>query len=290
MKDPQTLSIIGAGRLGAALGRALAARGYAVGLVVSRHLSAARRAARLITPRPPHLAFEQLKVCPDSDLLIIATPDGAIAEVAAQLAALDSSRRPRVALHLSGALASDVLAPLEARGFAVGSLHPLLSVSDSINGAEALSQANFCLEGQPRALRAARAIVRALGAKSFSLSAENKPLYHAAAVMSAGHLVALFDLAAGLLTRCGLPEKEARAVLRPLAESAVANLSRQTPAAALTGPFARADAATIEKHLRVLPPEARAAYLALGRHAITLAREQGADQFALQKIIDLLER
>ncbi len=284
-----SISFIGAGRLGAALGRALAARGFTIETVVTRRLASAQKAARFIEGRPRPLAFAQLKACPDSDLLIIATPDGAIADVAAQLAGLPQPSKRRVTLHLSGALASDTLAPLRQAGYAVGSLHPLLSLSEPVAGAEALPAAYFCLEGQPRAVRLARVVVRALGAKGFTVGTENKPLYHAAAVLACGHLVALFDLAAGMLTRCGLPEKQARAVLWPLVESTVANLSRQPPAAALTGPFARADAATIEKHLAVLPPEARAAYLALGRHALELARTQGADAAGLSAIAGLLD-
>ena len=274
--------------MGTALGRALAARGLAVEMVVARRLTAARKAARLMAPRPRACAFAELKVCPESDLLIIATPDGAIAGVATQLAALAATNKRRVALHLSGALSSEVLAPLKQKGYAIGSLHPLISVSEPLTGAAALPHAYFCSEGQPRAARAARAVARLLGAKSFTISTENKPLYHAAAVMSCGHLVALFDLAAGMLTRCGLPEKQARAVLWPLVESTVANLAGQTPAAALTGPFARADAATIQKHLAVLPAEVRAAYVILGRHALELARRQGADETGLQEIARLL--
>jgi predicted short-subunit dehydrogenase-like oxidoreductase (DUF2520 family) len=283
-----SLSIIGAGRLGAALGLALARRGYVVDVVVSRRPASARRAARILSARG--FVLEQLRERPASDLLIIATPDGAIAQVAAQLAALPGAAKNLTALHLSGALSSETLAPLKNIGYACGSLHPLLSVSDAATGAETLPDAYFCLEGQPRAVCTARAAVRALGAESFTIATENKPLYHAAAALSSGHLTALFALAADLLAGCGLDAKQARKVLLPLVESAVANLVRQAPAAALTGPFARADAATVERHLAVLPAEARDAYIALGRHALTLAQTHGAEETGLQAIAELLGR
>jgi predicted short-subunit dehydrogenase-like oxidoreductase (DUF2520 family) len=287
--NSHSLAIIGAGRLGAALGRALAARGYAVEMVATRRATSARRAARLIAPRPAAVVFGQLAKLPAAGLLVIATPDGAIADTAARLAALPAAPGRRVALHLSGALSSEILSPLANAGYAVGSLHPLLSVSDSKTGADALPGAYFCVEGQPRAARAARAVMRALGARSFTIATEHKALYHAAAALSSGHLTALFDLAAGLLARCGVAEMQARAALWPLLASAVDNLTRQPPAAALTGPFARADAATVARHLAALPAEARAAYLALGRRALMLAQAHGADENGLQTIARLLD-
>jgi predicted short-subunit dehydrogenase-like oxidoreductase (DUF2520 family) len=288
-----SVAIIGAGRLGSALALALSQSGYAVVALVASHAPHARRAARALSPRPLALGATQLASLPDTDLLLITTPDDQINGVAVRLAQVFAARdanavspqpqqRPaRVALHASGALASDALAPLAAQAFSLGSLHPLVSISDPQSGASNLRGAFYCLEGKARALSAANKIVRALGGQSFSIAARHKPLYHAAAVMSAGHLVALFSLAMRMLAHCGLSERQASRVLLPLAGSTLENLAHSIyPASALTGPFARADFDTLRRHLFALrefdPHETLPVYIALGRHALRLARGDGA--------------
>ncbi|HYP02722.1 MAG TPA: DUF2520 domain-containing protein, partial [Pyrinomonadaceae bacterium] len=285
--------------------------GYAVVALVARRAPHARRAARTLSPPPLARGATQLDTLPDTDLLLITTPDDQIAGVAARLArvfaARDANRvsplprRPaRVVLHASGALVSDALAPLAAHAFSLGSLHPLVSISDPRSGASNLRGAFYCLEGEARARAAANKIVRALGGRSFSIDARRKPLYHAAAVMSAGHLVALFSLATEMLVRCGLSARQASRVLLPLAASTLENLSRGAqPASALTGPFARADVATLRRHRSALPREfdtgeTLPVYVALGRHALRLARARGgrgdaASRAALAEIEALLK-
>ena len=288
------MSVVGAGRLGTALARALVARGYDVRALVSRRATSARRAIVASGARSASaLSRARLDELPPTDLLFITTQDGAVSEVAGRLAALPWAKpRNRVALHVSGALSSEALATLRERGFAVGSMHPLAAVSHPEAGAESLSRAFYCVEGDARAVRAARRVVRDLGGRSFTVPAEAKALYHAAAVMSAGHAVALFDLAAGLLELCGLSRRHASEVLLPLAQSALDNLSRQPPERALTGTFARGDASTVRKHLAALrragDDEALAAYALLGSVSLRLARRAGAGDERLEEITRLL--
>ncbi|HEX5707178.1 MAG TPA: Rossmann-like and DUF2520 domain-containing protein [Pyrinomonadaceae bacterium] len=320
-KRRTTVNVVGAGRLGTALARALSSAGYDVRAVVNKTAGHARRAARLVASKPRALSASQLSLLPDADLVILSVPDDALPRVADELAASLASkeaslasvekgkgkssvknegrrpRRARVALHASGALSSDVLAPLRARGFAVGSMHPLASVSaDAEAGAESLRAAFYCVEGDAGALRAARRAVRDLGGRSFSIQASDKALYHAAAVVASGHTVALFDLAARTLALCGLSQRRARQVLLPLLASTLSNLSHETPPRALTGTFARADVETVRKHLAALrarrgddtEADALATYTLLGRHSLRLTAENGADAVALKRIAQLL--
>src|SRR4051812_4119506 len=204
--------MIGAGRMGTALALALSSHGYEIEAVVARHLAHARRSAKLAGAQTLALTPTELKRLPASDILFITTPDDAIEATARHLAAiLESEKRKsageqkqnaRVALHASGALSSDVLQSLRRVGFTVGSLHPLVSVSEARHGARSLSSAFFCIEGDRRAQSIARSLVRSLGAKSFSINTKDKALYHAAAVMSSGHVTALFEIATELLARC----------------------------------------------------------------------------------------
>lgn len=316
LKRKPSVAIIGAGRLGTALAVALEAEGYRVTALVARQLAHARRAARRLRTRPPALDSAQLARIPESDIFIISTPDDEIAATAERLAATlgaterppkDQKRsrsvqtlsrtRPRVALHASGALSSDVLRPLRAAGFAVGSLHPLVSVSDAASNAKDLRGAFYCVEGDAAALRAARRVVRDLGGHSFTVEASRKALYHAAAVTASGHAVALFDLACELLALCGLSPREARRVLLPLSLGTLSNLAAAAANhSALTGPFARADASTVRRHLaaldalaeRAAPRDALAAYALLGLRSLRLASAKGAASARLEEIARLL--
>ncbi|HEX8921389.1 MAG TPA: DUF2520 domain-containing protein, partial [Pyrinomonadaceae bacterium] len=131
-----------------------------------------------------------------------------------------------------------------------------------------------------------------LGAQSFSISADNKALYHAAAVMTSGHTTALFDIAVEMLSRCGLTQTRARAVLLPLLRSTLENLYATDPAHALTGTFARADTATVRRHLDALISQGMqdvlAAYTLLGQRSLRLAKTAGAGSDALKEIAQVL--
>lgn len=262
--------------MGGALALALASRGYVVEALVARKVSHARRVGSLLQQRPIALSEVQLARLPPSDLILIATPDDLINDTAQRLAGAQKViRGSRTVLHTSGALSSKVLSPLAEAGFGTGSLHPLISISD-LSAFDKLQGAFFCLEGDYAALRVARQVVRDLGGHAFSIKPRDKALYHAAAVMASGHMTALFDIALEMLARCGLSRRRARAVLLPLVESAVANLSMMAPEQALTGTFARGDVVTVQRHLAILEkqslPEALAAYVLLGRRSLSLAK------------------
>ena len=254
-KPKPTISIIGAGRLGTALALALASKGYPIRALAARRTAHARKSITLCE-LPSHtlaLGADQLEQLPPSDLVLITTPDDVIAGIAQTFAKLARSARQRSTfLHTSGALSSAVLSPLAKRGFHTGSLHPLVSVSDPRAGAEALSGAFYCVEGDSAAVRSAKWLVRDLNGNAFTIRPQSKALYHAAAVMASPHLVALFDIASEMLIVCGLKGKRARQILLPLVESTVKNLKATDPQHALTGTFARGDLATVERHLKVL--------------------------------------
>lgn len=267
--------------------------GYEIEAVVARRPGQARRSAALLGPSTLALAANQLHRLPASKIIFIATPDDDISSTAADLAKQGNPTRGRTVLHTSGALSSaEVLEPLAAGGFNVGSLHPLVSVSEPLAGSVSLRGAFYCLEGDAAAIRVARSIVRDLKGHGFHIPSSYKPLYHAAAVMASGHMVALFELATEMLAQCGLDSKTARRVLSPLLESTVANLSTSEPAEALTGTFARGDLATVQRHLGALSGrqfgEALAAYKLLGRRSLKLARER-LDPKIRKQILRMLE-
>ena len=273
-KQKPPVSIIGTGRLGTALALALADKSYPIRSLVARTVASARKAASHLDPLDGAiqvLAAKNLVSLRPADLFLISTPDDQIAHVASELARLESKRKA-VALHTSGALSAEVLGPLRKRGWSTGSIHPLISVSGSTT---ALNGAFWSVEGDQAALRLGKTIVRDLGGKSFSIRSEDKPLYHAAAVMSAGNVVALFDVALEMLVQCGLTRKTARNVLLPLLASTLRNLETKDPADALTGTFARGDVETVRRHLKALKinKDALDLYRLLGKRSLKLTKD-----------------
>ncbi len=173
-------------------------------------------------------------------------------------------------------------------GCRIGSIHPLVSISDARLGAERFADAYFCLEGDEEATEIGEQIVKQLGGKSFSITAEYKTLYHAAATAACGHLVALVDVAIEMLTKCDLEKANAQEILLPLIKSTVENLETQSTAEALTGTVARADIKTLENHLETLEKngskEAQEVYLQLAARSVHLAEQQGANAENLEII------
>jgi predicted short-subunit dehydrogenase-like oxidoreductase (DUF2520 family) len=297
-----SVTIIGPGRLGRAFAIALSDSDYSITALVARRPAMAEKAASLLPSghvRIQTLGVNQLARLTPTDLVLITTPDDAIEATAQRLAALANRKgRGSVVLHTSGALSSAVLEPLARVGFRTGSIHPLVSVSDPGAGAKALHGAYYCVEGDKAATKMARGIVNDLGGKSFSIEPKSKALYHAAALIAAGHLTALVDLAVEMLVSCGLTRPAAQRVLMPLVESSIANLQASPPESALTGTFARGDLATVKRHLEALSAEGKSGgkdsdalniYKLLGLRSLRLARKNGLDSQLSKKIKALLE-
>ena len=296
-KPKPTISIIGAGRLGTALAIALTSKDYPIVAVAARRAAHARKSISLsgLPSQTLALGADQLEQLPPSDLVLITTPDDVIATIARSFAKLRRSSRHRTTfLHTSGALSSEALSPLAKAGFHTGSMHPLVSISNPRAGADALRGAFYCLEGDSVATRYAKAIVRDLNGKAFTISPQSKALYHAAAVMASPHLVALFDLASEMLVSAGLKKEAARNILAPLLQSTVNNLKHATPEKALTGTFARGDLATVQRHLKALSgkqlAEALQIYKLLGLHSLQLAAKTGLKPQLVNEIRKALKK
>ena len=302
-----TVGIVGAGRVGRALGRLLHKAGGRIGPVITRSLGTAREARRRIGSGQPQTGVSESLL--SVDLVLIATPDRAIAATAKALAQIGESKdvssalrarkdvrgkAPRAAwsgktvLHTSGALASDLLEPLRLQGAAIGSLHPLQTFSGRT--VPSLQGSTCVIEGDPGALRMARRICRDLGGIAVTLPPGNKGAYHTGAALAAGHLLALFEAAVRMLVKSGFPKNRAVAALLPLTRQTLANFERVGASAAWTGPLSRGDFEVIRRHLEALhrfPREYRAAYEALSRLAANvLANGSPAKQHVRKRALE----
>jgi predicted short-subunit dehydrogenase-like oxidoreductase (DUF2520 family) len=283
----QSISIIGAGRVGGALAIALNRTGYTIDSVYYR---GTKYLAALKDTRPQTTRFENSlrSDLPASDILFIASGDPDIRGIADEIAEL--SGLPKFAFHTSGSLSSEELSSLSEKGVRTGSLHPLAAVSDPVAGAERFRGAFFCVEGDEDSVKVAEELALAVGGRPFSIPSGSKPIYHAAAVMSAGHVVALLDAAIEMMTHCGLSPDESREILVPLAAGSIENLKDRRPAAALTGPYARGDASALSRHVSSFEDaqvgdELRNIYLDLALRSVEMMAAEGRELEPLRESI-----
>ena len=267
----KSLAIVGAGRVGRALGKRLREEGWRIGAVVTRSALSARKAVRSIGAGRACVGVSREILA--ARVVLICTPDDAISSVAREIAGLlheedDPSLRGTVFLHTSGALDAGVLRPLKKYGAALGSLHPLQSFSGI--GIPPLEGRFFAIEGDDLALRTARKVVRSLGGRPVQISSGKKCLYHAAAALAAGHILAIEEAATRMLMSAGLKRTEAVDALLGLTRQVLLNFVRLGSRAAWTGPLARGDYRIVLAHgqaMSALPAEYTAAYKALNRLA-----------------------
>jgi len=265
------IAIVGGGRMGRGLAGALAEAGEQV-VLWSR-----REAAGGVD-----------EAVSGAGSVILAVPDDVIPTLSGELARAGVVRAEQVVLHLSGLHGREALSPLTPTGAALGSLHPLQTVSDPGTAAERWRGAYAAVEGDDRAVTEAERLARCLGLHPFRLEAGQKPAYHAGAVMIGNYVVALAGAAARLAASAGVPAELASRLYLPLMVGALENLDRQTPAAALTGPVRRGDLGTIRAHLAALGPDDRVLYAALGLEALRLAREAGLDPARAEEVGQVL--
>ncbi len=281
-----TIGFIGAGATASALAGAFAKAGLPVVAIASRRPD---RAAALAARLPGTVAVTNSQTIVDrADLVFLAVPDDAIAPVCEGL----RWRAATNAVHCSGAHSLDVLAAARDGGAGTGSCHPLQTLTGAAGEAGRLAGCVFGIEADEPLRSTLREIVRRIGGEPLVLEAGDKPLYHAAAVLSSNYVVTLAAVAADLWSTFGLDRPRALRALLPLLRGTVDNLDKRGLPDALTGPIARGDVTTVQRHLDALAahqPERAALYRDLGRATVSLASERrGPDDPALRALLEVL--
>lgn len=276
--------VVGTGAVGVGLARALRTAGWPLAGAWNR---AKERAVLASTLLGIDVAFGRFpKSLGDAGLVLVCVSDDVLGKVGAELAASGLVRNGAIVAHTSGCAPSTKLGDIP--GAHLGSLHPLVAISDVKTAARTLRGATFALEGAAGATALLTRVVTDLGGRSFNVPTEAKPRYHAAAVMASNLLVALLGDAVREAEAAGLAE--ARTLITTLARGAVQNVADQGAAAALTGPVKRGDTATIGEHLDALEGGSLEAYRVLSTRALALARESGLPEDAaatVEWILDL---
>jgi predicted short-subunit dehydrogenase-like oxidoreductase (DUF2520 family) len=280
------VGIVGTGRVGAVLGAALVRAGHHVVSASGLSRESVQRAARLL-PGVPLRAVPE--VVAEADMVLLSVPDDALADLVAGLANTGSWRPGQLACHTSGGHGLAVLEPATRAGVLPLALHPVMTFTGRPEDIDRLDGTSFGATA-PEPLRpVAEALVLEMGGEPVWVPEEARPLYHAALVTGANHLVTLVNESIDLLRGAGVDNPTG--VLAPLLEAALDNALRLGDGA-LTGPVSRGDAGTVAGHLATLAqhaPEAVPAYVAMARRTADRALACGRlDPQRAEALLDVL--
>lgn len=287
------IGVVGAGRVGAVLGSALRAAGHPV-VGVSAVSEASRERADALLPGVPVLDVPE--VVRRSELVLLAVPDDALAELVAGLAATGAWQGGQIVVHTAGRYGAAVLDPARAQGVIPIALHPAMTFTGTSLDLSRLVGCTFAVTAPAPVLPIGQALVVEMGGEPVVLDEATRPLYHAALAHGANHLVVLVAQAGQALAAAGVADPGA--VLRPLLTAALDGALRAESAGGgrdaagevtngavttLTGPVRRGDAGTVADHLDVLTDlgvrtgatDVAASYRALSRAATGRALAAG---------------
>jgi predicted short-subunit dehydrogenase-like oxidoreductase (DUF2520 family) len=272
----KTVAILGAGKVGCAVGGALHRAGLPVVAVTTKHAQTALRAAERTGAQA---GTDNAAAAARADIVLLTTNDDAIARVCSDVAAAGAFGPSQLVVHMSGALPLSVLDPAASAGARIGCAHPLQSFATHEQAARDIPGSVFGITSGPNAAEELEALGSVLGGHLVTVPSDKKTLYHVAAVVASNYLVAVEDLAQQLLLEVGLDEPSAAVALGPLAHVTLGNVAELGTTDALTGPIVRGDIDTIRRHLEALealPEDWRNLYKALGRHTLAIAERRGA--------------
>jgi predicted short-subunit dehydrogenase-like oxidoreductase (DUF2520 family) len=256
------VGVVGAGRVGSALGRALGLAGHTV-VAASGVSDASRERARVRLPGVPLLPVPEVVAA--ADLVLLTVPDDALGALVEGLVGTDVPVRGKLLAHTSGRYGAGVLDPATRAGALPLALHPVMTFTGRPDDVDRLAGITFGVTSPDPLRPVAEALVVEMGGEPVWIPEERRALYHAALAGGANHLVTLVAESMDLLGRAGVEDPSR--MLGPLLGAALDNALR-LGVRGLTGPVARGDARTVADHVEELgrvSPEARGAYVALAR-------------------------
>jgi predicted short-subunit dehydrogenase-like oxidoreductase (DUF2520 family) len=267
-------AIIGAGMVGTAIGYLLKKAGYEIVAIADKSAAALRRAQSYTGGKACRKPQEVLR---EADCILITTPDDIILSVCKDIARSPLIKGKYI-FHMSGAGGLDLLDPARKAGAAVASIHPLQSFSSIDNAIQNIPSSYFGITADAKAKTQAETIVLALGGKPIYISSQQKSLYHAAACVASNYLVSLLNVVESIYQSIGINENDAKKAYLPLIYGSLKNIELSGSVQALTGPIARGDSGTIQKHVDAINanlPQYASLYSSLGLVTIKLARAKG---------------
>lgn len=282
------LSCIGAGRVGKTLCYLLSKQ-LRIGQIINPSIASGRRAVDFIGSGEA-TTINALK---KADIWLIATPDKDIESATKQLLAADVLQPDNIVFHCSGLLPSSILHN-QLEGLNVASVHPIHSFADPQLSIDSFSGTYCAIEGSEKAVDQLTKLFSSLGALPFAINRQHKDLYHAATVMACNYLVSLLHISDQMMHKAGVDKAQTGRPLEPLIRQTMENYLSLGGKQALTGPIARGDIETIEKHLIALEKQPdneiwKRLYVTLGQATLPLAAAQKTSVQHLDTIASLLD-
>lgn len=275
------VAIVGAGKVGAVLGRILAENGVHISCVVSRSSGSARAAGKFLGCR--NVSTDVHAIPAQTDFVYITAPHSAIPEVALQLASHGTLNFKKVSVcHASGMLSAGALRPLQRKGATVFSFHPLQTFPRSFSPADIVPTARgiyFGVDGTPSAVRKARQFAKMLGGKVVMIPPAKRALYHAACVVASNHLTTMLAVVAEIFSTLEIRKVPFFSAFKPILLATLGNIEQTSPSQALSGPVARGGVETVREHLHAVArftPEISSYYAAVTRETVRLALDKGS--------------
>jgi predicted short-subunit dehydrogenase-like oxidoreductase (DUF2520 family) len=241
------IGIIGAGKVGIALGHVLQNKGFAVVAVASRREEPLELARNYIPGRVLYTKNVS-DVVREADVIAVTTQDREIHPAALEIFRNVEKLDRKLFFHTSGAHPATELSPLEQKGAMLGSLHPLQTFPDVNSGIVALPGTYIFIEGDEKAIPVLDLLASTIGFKAVRIESRNKLLYHLSAVFVCNLLTALMHTGEGIVNRIGIDLMP----FFPIIETTLRNIEKKGPLLSLTGPVVRGDAGTVASHLEAI--------------------------------------
>ncbi|MEG6617209.1 Rossmann-like and DUF2520 domain-containing protein [Peptococcaceae bacterium 1198_IL3148] len=285
-----TVTVVGAGKVGSAMAVALQRSGYPIVGVVSGSVSSAQALGlRLGVNYSTQLtAFTN-----GAQIVFITTPDREVVNVVTTIANNGGFKAGQIIVHTSGSIPSTAINIARQHGALVAAFHPLQSFADVETAILNLPGSYFAIEGDADALPVLNQLLNDLHGHGITINPEDKPLYHAAAVVASNYLVAIIHLATEMLAKLGLERQQSVPALWPLIMGTLNNIEKDGTIKALTGPVERGDSITLDKHIKAineLGAVEQQVYQSLGKLTVALAlQKESINQATATELINILE-
>jgi predicted short-subunit dehydrogenase-like oxidoreductase (DUF2520 family) len=281
------IAVVGVGNLASALAPALHADGYRIDEIIFRARRSSSNQARALAREVGASAGDVTRARLRAEVIWFCVPDSEIAKAADSVVS-STNWKGKVALHSSGALTSDELDSLRQRGASVASVHPLMTF---VRGSRpSLKDVPFALEGDLKAVKVARLLVRDLRGLPFNIRKNRKEAYHLWGMFASPFLTALLAETETIADAAGIKPLEARRKMLPILRQTLNNYEKLGAARSFSGPIVRGDVETVRKHLSVLKKiaGARDVYVALAR--VALRELPSENRAALEKLLAARDR
>jgi predicted short-subunit dehydrogenase-like oxidoreductase (DUF2520 family) len=273
--DRRKIAIIGAGKVGAAMGYLLKSAGYDIVAVATSSDTSISSALRYTGSRG---YTDPSKAAAEANCIFITTTDDIIRPVCEIITRDGAIDRGDIVVHMSGAGGLELLESARASGALVASIHPIQTFATIDSAIELIPGTSFGITADEEIRDCCFKIVNDLGGIPFLVAEEDKPLYHAAACIASNYLVTLMNIVVDVYQSIGLSREESIHAVWPLVLGTVKNIPSHGPARALTGPIARGDARTVEQHaaaFRQKLPDLLEFYAMMGVFTVDLAVTKG---------------